>query len=65
MSKTLYYGCAALAALIGTVLYVFAGGSGDWFVRSVTRSVLKRNLMPNFDQMKESAKTCADDRKTF
>jgi hypothetical protein len=59
MSKTFYYFCGALAFLIGTVLYVFAGGSGDWFVRVGVRATLKKNLMPTLDQMKESAKSCA------
>ncbi len=53
------YVCGAILLFLGIILYVFAAGSGEWFIKSNARSILKRATMPSFDAMEKSAAKCA------
>ena len=48
-----------IISIISIIYYVFAAGSGEWFIKSNARSILKRATMPSFDAMEKSAAKCA------
>jgi len=59
MNKFVCYILGAIFLVIGTTLYAFAAVSGELFVKTVARLIIKSMVMPSFEQMIVQAENCA------